>query len=119
MSQAIPAKSKLGYEHYVCFPDDGRRHEVIDGEHYVNPAPNTNHQRFSSRIHFQLFDQIDALERGEVFAAPTDLQLTNHDIVQPDLLVVMRERRFIITPTKVKGGTQSDCRDLVAVNDAN
>ncbi|MDA1052526.1 MAG: Uma2 family endonuclease [Planctomycetota bacterium] len=103
MSQAIPAKTKLGYEHYVCYPDDGRRHEIIEGDHYVNPAPNTSHQRVSSRIHFQLFDQIEEPERGEVFAAPTDLQLTNHDIVQPDLIVIMRERRLIITPTKIKG----------------
>ena len=103
MSQAIPAKSKLGYEHYVCFPDDGRRHEVIDGDHYVNPAPSTNHQRFSRRIQFQLYDQIEETGRGEVFNAPTDLQLTDHDIVQPDLIVIMRERRLIITPTKIKG----------------
>jgi len=103
MSQAIPAKSKLGYEHYVCYPDDGRRHEIIDGDHYVNPAPTTNHQRFSRRIQFQLYDQIEETERGEVFNAPTDLQLTDHDIVQPDLIVIMRERRLIITPTKIKG----------------
>jgi Uma2 family endonuclease len=103
MSQAIPAKGKLGYEHYVCFPNDGRRHEVIDGDHYVNPAPNTNHQRFSGRIYFQLFDQIEESDRGEVFAAPTDVQLTDHDIVQPDLIIVMRERRLIITPIKIKG----------------
>lgn len=103
MSQAIPVKSKLGYEHYVCFPDDGRRHEVIDGDHYVNPAPNTNHQRFSRRIHFQLYAQIEEAGRGEVFNAPTDLQLTDHDIVQPDLIVILLEQRSIITPTKIKG----------------
>ena len=103
MSQAIPVRSKLRYEHYVCYPDDGHRHEIIDGDHYVNPAPNTKHQRYSGRIHFQLFDQIDELQRGAVFAAPTDLQLADHDIVQPDLIVVMNERRVIITPTKIEG----------------
>ncbi|MEO8497188.1 MAG: Uma2 family endonuclease [Planctomycetota bacterium] len=103
MSQAIPAKTKLGYEHYVCYPDDGRRHEIIDGDHFVNPAPTMDHQRFSRRIQFQLYDQIEESGRGEVFNAPSDVQLTDHDVVQPDLIVVMRERRSILTATKIKG----------------
>jgi hypothetical protein len=36
---------KLTYEDFVLFPDDGKRHEIIDGEHYVTPSPNTKHQR--------------------------------------------------------------------------
>lgn len=35
--------------------------------------------------------------------APVDLQLSEHDIVQPDLVIVTTERRQIITPTKIKG----------------
>ncbi|HRX79906.1 MAG TPA: Uma2 family endonuclease, partial [Pirellulaceae bacterium] len=34
---------------------------------------------------------------------PTDVQLSEHDIVQPDLIIVMEERRLIITPAKIKG----------------
>ena len=26
---------KLTYDDFVLFPDDGKRHESIDGEHYV------------------------------------------------------------------------------------
>ena len=26
---------KFTYEDYLLFPEDGRRHELIDGEHYV------------------------------------------------------------------------------------
>jgi hypothetical protein len=29
------------------FPDDGKRHELIDGEHYVTPSPNLQHQQIS------------------------------------------------------------------------
>jgi len=35
---ASPA-AKLTYDDFVLFPDDGKRHELIDGEHYVTPSP--------------------------------------------------------------------------------
>ena len=31
---------KLTYEDYRLLPDDGKRHEIIDGRHYVSPSPN-------------------------------------------------------------------------------
>ena len=34
-----PERIKLDYSHDVCFPDDGKRHEIIAGDHYANPAP--------------------------------------------------------------------------------
>ena len=40
-------KTKLTYEEYRLFPDDGRRHEIIEGEHHVSPSPNTNHRSAS------------------------------------------------------------------------
>ena len=35
------ARVKLTYDDFLLFPDDGKRHELIDGEHYVTPSPNT------------------------------------------------------------------------------
>ena len=34
---------KLTYDDFLLFPDDGKRHELIDGEHYVTP-PRRDHQ---------------------------------------------------------------------------
>src|SRR5262245_16791619 len=42
---------KLTYDDFVLFPDDGQRHELIDGEHYVTPSPNTRHQRILRDLH--------------------------------------------------------------------
>src|SRR5687767_4095928 len=94
---------KLGYAHYVCFPEDGRRHEIIDGDHYVNPAPSTYHQTVSKRLQYHLYSKIELQNLGLMFNAPCDVQLTDHDIVQPDLVVIVNAKRFIITPTKIKG----------------
>lgn len=33
---------KFTYEDYLLFPDDGKRHELIDGEHYMTPVPSMN-----------------------------------------------------------------------------
>lgn len=34
---------KLTYDDFLLFPDDGMRHELIDGEHYVTASPNLHH----------------------------------------------------------------------------
>jgi Uma2 family endonuclease len=101
----VPARpvSKLGYREYRCLPDDGRRHEIIGGDHYVTPAPSTVHQTISKRVQHQLYTQIELAGLGVVFDAPVDVQLTEHDIVQPDLVVILADRTRMITPTKVNG----------------
>jgi Uma2 family endonuclease len=103
MSTEAKSKGKLGYREYVNFPQDGRRHEIIDGDHFANPAPETYHQTISRRIQFQLYTQIELNGLGQVFDAPTDVQLSERDIVQPDLIIILKENQTIITPTKVKG----------------
>jgi Uma2 family endonuclease len=97
------ASRKLGYADYVTIPDDGRRHEIVDGEHYINPAPDLYHQAVSKRLQHQLYTKIELAGLGTLYDAPCDVQLSDHDIVQPDLLVVLSSRTRIFTPTKVKG----------------
>lgn len=96
---------KLTYADYVCFPDDRQRHEIIEGDHYMNPAPSTYHQYVSRRLQFQLYSKIEIPEFGSVINAPVDVQLTDTDIVQPDIVVVLKNNR-IITPIKVKGAPE-------------
>jgi Uma2 family endonuclease len=100
---ARPPRAKLGYREYCLFPDDGRRHEIIDGDHYMTPAPSTTHQTVSKRLQYQLYSQVELAGLGLVFNAPVDVQLTDHDIVQPDLVVVLKDRTRMITDTKTVG----------------
>ncbi len=48
------SSTKLTYEDYLTFPNDGRRHELVDGQHFVPPSPNTRHQRIVGRLFFEL-----------------------------------------------------------------
>jgi len=52
---------KLTYDDLLLFPEDeGKRHELIDGEHYVTPSPNTKHQRVSGRLFLLIGNCLDA-----------------------------------------------------------
>ncbi len=44
------SSTKLTYDDYLQFPDDGLRHEIIEGEHCVSPPPLVRHQRILLRL---------------------------------------------------------------------
>ena len=48
------AQRKLTYDDYLLWPEDGARHEVLDGAHYVTPAPRPLHQRVSMSLSLSL-----------------------------------------------------------------
>ena len=98
-----PNALKYTYEHYVHFPTDGKRHEIVDGEHFVNPAPSTRHQYALHELHAQLREQIQKPKLGIIFAAPVDVQLSDFTVLQPDLVVVLNDRRKIVTDPKIDG----------------
>jgi len=83
---------RLTYADLCRLPDDGMRHELIDGEHYVTPAPRPKHQRVSGRLHLRLGTFLENHPLGRVYYAPLDVVLTDFDCVEPDLLYVSRER---------------------------
>lgn len=95
---------KLTYDDFLLFPDDGQRHELIDGEHYVTPSPNTVHQTIVGNLHFVLRGYLEAHPLGHVFLAPFDVVFSNFDVVEPDLLYITEaRRRNILTTTNVRG----------------
>jgi len=69
----------------------------------VNPSPSLYHQRISGEINAQLRRQIQDAGRGEVFFAPLDVQLSDIDVVEPDIIVVLNENRDILTPSHIVG----------------
>jgi len=95
---------KLTYDDFVHFPDDGKRHELINGEHYVTPSPNTRHQRILGNIHFLIRAWLEAHPTGQLFFAPLDVVLSDIDVVEPDLLYLSNERAAqVLTPLHAKG----------------
>lgn len=71
-----------------ALPEDGRRHELLDGVLVVTPCPSGFHQRASARLHALLLRA--APPDLEVLAAPLDVALGPDTVVQPDLVVSRR-----------------------------
>jgi len=97
------SSTKLTFADYLLFPEDGLRHEIIDGEHYVTPSPATRHQRISGNLYYLIRSHLERYPIGEVFIAPFDVLLSNFDIVVPDLVYVSRERAHLITSKNLQG----------------
>jgi Uma2 family endonuclease len=108
MSGSEPTKSppglKLTYDDFVLFPDDGKRHELVDGEHYVTPSPNTKHQLVSGNVFLLIGTWLEAHPVGRIFCAPYDVVFSDFDVVAPDLLYVSNGRAAeVVTPKHVHG----------------
>ncbi len=85
-------------------PEDGRRHEAIDGELYGTPAPSTRHQLVSGRLLTALGDILDDPGYGEMFITMTAVEFPEtREGVMPDLMFVSNERRGIITENWLVG----------------
>src|SRR5205823_1102490 len=82
---------------------DGKRHEIVDGEHYVTPSPFTKHQTVSMNLTKIFVRYLDRHPIGYLLAAPMDVVFSDFDVVEPDLLFVSRERRAVITDKHVMG----------------
>lgn len=70
-----------------ALPDDGARHECVDGTLVVTPAPNGLHQRAVMLLLERLLPYVRAQRIGEVLPSPADIQLDPDALVQPDLFV--------------------------------
>jgi Uma2 family endonuclease len=79
------------------------RLELIEGEIIVTPSPSLMHQYVSGRLEFLFRQKVLELGYGLVFDAPLDVHLAKNTIVQPDLIIVLPDRRPIVTSARVEG----------------
>jgi len=103
MTATLPRTHRWTYADYCRIPEDRRRHEIIDGEHFVSPSPDIGHQEVSKWLAYELLRLVEKTGRGSVFDAPLDVHLGRGTVVQPDLLVVCRRNRSILGTRKVTG----------------
>ncbi len=83
-------------EELLALPEDGMRHELLDGVHVVTPAPRYMHQRVLSELFEQLLACGEGSHRLELLWSPAAIRLGPTTLVQPDLFVVAVTKDKII-----------------------
>jgi Uma2 family endonuclease len=71
-----------------ALPDDGRRHELLDGVLLMTPSPVTRHQDVVGRLFLLLSTQVPRW--AKVMLAPFDVVLGDRTVLEPDIVVARR-----------------------------
>lgn len=93
---------KLTVEDYRATPE-GARYQLVGGELIMAPAPNVYHQTVTLNLGRMLAGFLDRKPLGRVFVAPVDVYLSEHDVVQPDVLFVAKANTGLIREDGVHG----------------
>jgi Uma2 family endonuclease len=103
MEAAYTSATKLTYADLCQMPDDGLRHELVDGVHYVSPSATMRHQRVVVEVLFRIRAYLDTHRVGDVYVAPLDVVLSDHNVLEPDVLFLTTEQVAAQTRIHVHG----------------
>ena len=99
---ASGTKTKFTYTDYAKTPE-GERYELLDGELIMAAAPNMAHQSTQSNLGGEFYVLVRDTDLGWVYFSPTDVYLSDTDVVQPDLIFVSKARSHIRTGKNIRG----------------
>jgi Uma2 family endonuclease len=96
--------TRLTYDDFARIPNDGKRHEIIDGVHYVTPSPMFRHQQLLGRLYLAVGGFLEHHpEIGQAYLSPLDTVFSPWDVVEPDLLFIAADQLDIITEPNIQG----------------
>ncbi len=73
--------------------DESNRYKIVGGELIGLPTPSEADQCASGRFFRILSTYVESRKLGMVYAAPFAVHLSEHDVVEPDIVVVLRQNR--------------------------
>ncbi len=88
---------------YAGLPAGGPQYQLVEGDLLLNPAPIPLHQIISRNLEFLLFEYARRTGCGEIFYAPVDVFLSPHDVVQPDICLVLAANLRRISGRGIEG----------------
>jgi len=101
MPLALRTEKEYTYQDYLTWPAE-ERWEIIEGRAYnMSPAPGTKHQITTGNFYRILSAKLPPAVKCRVFIAPTDVVLSEYDVVQPDVFIICDERK--ITEQNIQG----------------
>jgi len=93
----------MTYLDLVRLPEDGNRHEIIDGEWYMTPPPTTDHQLVVAKIIYLLSAHVRPRKLGGVMVGP-GVYFGRHDCVEPDVVYLLARRKALRKRAYIRGG---------------
>jgi|SRR5579884_832575 len=93
----------LTYEDLRDTPEDLNRYEIVNGSLVASPAPPPVHALISIALVRLLGGWVWPRNLGTMLTAPVDVRLAPHQIFEPDLLFIRRERLGIIGEALIEG----------------
>ena len=90
MAMPVIARTDWTVDMLDALPDDGQRHEIIDGELFVTPSPGYPHQFVLGELHARVHAYLRGSSVGRVLFSPSDVRRDDRsrNRVQPDLFVL-------------------------------
>jgi hypothetical protein len=61
---------RMTYDDLLALPEDGLRHELIDGKHFLSPAPGSAHQLIVGNLYVLVRESLRQHAVGVVMLAP-------------------------------------------------
>jgi Uma2 family endonuclease len=95
MLQAQPRP--LTVHDYRQLPEGPPYYQLIEGNLYMAPSPDRLHQDILGNLYHILRNHLEKRPSGSVHLAPSDVQLTDLNVYQPDLYYVAKTRKTILT----------------------
>jgi Uma2 family endonuclease len=83
--------------------EGGVRHEVVDDQLVVTPAPGRRHQKIVSALLARLYAFVEEHRLGEVYVGPIDVVFGDGDYLEPDLVFVGADRAHLLSDRGIEG----------------
>lgn len=84
-------------------PEGPPFYQLIEGDLYMSPTPSLTHQRVVRNLLRILDTHLQKHPVGEVIPAPSEVELSDLNVYEPDLYLVLNSRKSIFTPRGVTG----------------
>jgi Uma2 family endonuclease len=93
----FPRQGEWTEDDYFNLPETNRIIELSEGRLIITPAPTTQHQEISSKLHLLIGNFVSLNNLGKVCYSPLDVKLWEGIIRQPDIVFMSNEHLDRIT----------------------
>ncbi len=89
--ERMGARTLLSFEQFERFPDDGMKHELLQGEHIILPPPKLRHTKVQQKLSDALRPYVHEHKLGEI-NIEAGFKLSSDTWLQPDVAFVRTEQ---------------------------